>query len=245
MDCTTWTGQLDDRRPLRRHFKNKLPHLGLFRINEAVATDTVFPAEKIQDFNGNSCAQIFVGMTTKHVYCVLMKSEKEGPAALQDFIRDVGVPTRIHHDRSKMQLGRKFRKICRDCHIKTTTTEAHHPNQNFAERIIQEIKKRERFFINVGNAPPQAWGHAFLHATWCYNRTANSSNGAQTPSEALWGETPDLSPLQFRFHKPFAYLDSTTRSPNHNKQIGWFICVAENVGSPCTFWIKRQWSDNW
>ncbi|MGH7954782.1 MAG: hypothetical protein ACREOZ_02355, partial [Gloeomargaritales cyanobacterium] len=141
LDCTTWMGKLDPRVPLRRHIKSRLPHMGLVRLNESVAMDTVYPSKKesIKDYNANTCAQIFVGLESNYIFAVLMKAERDGPGALQDFIRYIGCPLRLHNDRSKMQLNEKVKKICRDAYIAQSTTEAYHPWQNPAERRTQEI----------------------------------------------------------------------------------------------------------
>ncbi len=68
--------------------------------------------------HGLTCARLFVGNDTGYLYVRLMRTESEGPAALQEFITDVAAPKTLHSDRSKMQLGRRFAKICRDLYIK-------------------------------------------------------------------------------------------------------------------------------
>ena len=106
LECTTWLGSLDPRRPLRRHFKPRLPHAGLTRLTEAFSMDTVYPQGKnneIVGFEGFTCAQIFLGLTSNLIFLSLMHTESEGPDALLDFIRYVGCPKRLHSDWSKMQ----------------------------------------------------------------------------------------------------------------------------------------------
>ena len=106
---------LDPRRPLRRHYKPRLPHMGLFRLNEDYSMDTVYPKKKgdgTKDFLGHTCAQVFVGSDSHFIFVVLMQAEKYGDDALRDFIRYVGCPRCLHSDRSKMQSGKKIAKIC-------------------------------------------------------------------------------------------------------------------------------------
>ena len=61
---------------LGKYSKKKLFRLGLFKMNKSVATDRVFPVEKYTDFDDNTCDQIVVGISTKHIYCMLMNSER-------------------------------------------------------------------------------------------------------------------------------------------------------------------------
>ncbi|MGH3054321.1 MAG: hypothetical protein ACRDL7_05015, partial [Gaiellaceae bacterium] len=242
LKCTTWMGRLDPRVPLRRHIKARLPHMGLVRLLEPVAMDTVFPSdtEKIPDYSGNTCAQVFVGMESSYVFVVLMKAEREGPGALQDFIRYVGCPLRLHNDRSKMELNLKIKKICRDAYIPQSTTEAYHPWQNPAERRIQEIKKAAEYFMDSTSADTKAWGFALLHAVWCLNRVATKSLGYITPYEYAIGETPDISALQFMFWQPLFYLDPLSRFPQPTERGGRFLGIAEYVGDAMTYWILGE-----
>ncbi|MGH7955007.1 MAG: hypothetical protein ACREOZ_03515, partial [Gloeomargaritales cyanobacterium] len=168
---------------------------------------------------------------------VLMKAESNGPEALQDFIRYVGCPTLLHNDRSKMQLNKKIKKICRDAYIPQSTTEAYHPWQNPAERRIQEVKKVADYFMDISNAPTKAWGYAILHSVWCLNRTATKNLGYITPYEFARGETPDISVLQFEFWESLFYLDPLSRFPQPTEQGGRFLGIAEYVGDAMTYWI--------
>ncbi|MGH3055170.1 MAG: hypothetical protein ACRDL7_09360, partial [Gaiellaceae bacterium] len=242
LDCTTWMGKLDPRVPLRRHIKARLPHMGLVRLQEPVSMDTVFPSktEILKDYNGNTCAQVFVGLESNYIFTVLMKAERDGPGALQDFIRYVGCPSRLHNDRAKMQLNEKIKQICRDAYIPQSTTEAYHPWQNPAERRVQEIKKVADYFLDMSSAPIKAWGHALLHAVWCLNRIAIDSLGYITPYEYLIGETPDLSILQFEFWEPLLYLDPLSRFPQPSEKGGRFLGIAEYVGDSMTYWILPE-----
>ncbi|MGH7955328.1 MAG: hypothetical protein ACREOZ_05140 [Gloeomargaritales cyanobacterium] len=193
LKCTTWMGKLDPRVPLRRHIKSRLPHMGLVRLQEEVAMDTVYPSQlhEIRDYSGNTCAQVFVGLESNYIFAVLMKAERDGPAALQDFIRYVGCPSCLRNDRSKMQLNEKIKKICRGAYIPQCTTESYHPWQNPAERRVQELKKVATYVMDQLAAPEQTWGHALLHSLWCLNRVATKSLGYVTPYEYAIGETPD------------------------------------------------------
>ena len=95
------------------------------RINEPFSTDTMFATEKA--LGGFTAAQVFCGRTSYYTWVRGMKTESEGPTALRDFIRQVGVPFSLRNDNSKMQTGRAFMDICNVYTIGTETTEPHHP----------------------------------------------------------------------------------------------------------------------
>ena len=96
----TWMGGLDPQVPIQHHLKPKVPQVGIPRIQEDVAMDTIFPQEtgEVKDFLGHKCAQIFVSMESKYIFIVLLHREVEAPEALQDFFQYIGAPSRLHYD---------------------------------------------------------------------------------------------------------------------------------------------------
>ncbi|MGH7954766.1 MAG: hypothetical protein ACREOZ_02270 [Gloeomargaritales cyanobacterium] len=236
LEHTSWMGKLDPRLPLHRHFKPRLPHMGLHRLTENMAMDTVYPKKGIimKDYLGNTCAQLFVGTESNYLFVALLRRESEAPESLKDYIRYVGCPRHMYSDRSKMQLSRKVQQICRDAFIPQGTTEANSPWQNPCERQVQEVKKVASYFLDLNNAPNKAWGHAMLHAVWCLNRTSRCSLGYITPHEYLFGETPDLSALQFDFWQKIYYL-CPSQFPEPREAIGHFLNIAENVADTMTY----------
>ena len=80
-------GGLDPQVPIHWHLKARVPQVGIPRIQEDVAMDTIFPQEtgEIKDFLGHRCAQVFVGMKLKYILIVLLNKEAEGLGALQGF----------------------------------------------------------------------------------------------------------------------------------------------------------------
>ena len=63
----------------------------------------------------------------------LMKTERHGPVAYEDFLREEGCPTLLRRDNSKMQTSAEFTAICQQFCVKDGFTEPHHPHQNPAE----------------------------------------------------------------------------------------------------------------
>ena len=74
--------------PLVRHVKARFSWLNRFRINEKVSTDTIFA--NVAGLRGETCAQVFYGMTSHMINVYGMKRESEFPDIYGDFLRHEG-----------------------------------------------------------------------------------------------------------------------------------------------------------
>jgi hypothetical protein len=236
-DATTQLAkELPLRYPLRRHRKARNPALNVQRRQEGFATDTLFSSEIA--LGGYTCAQLFCGLKSQYIQLFGMRRESEGPAALEDLVRDIGAPTFLRNDNSKMQTGLKWRDVLRKYCIGEQTTEPHHPQQNPAERRIQEVKKFSQKIMDRTGAPSFLWLFCMLYVVYLLNRTAQEQLNWRTPHEMALGETPDLSALlQFAFYEPVYYLDDDTSYPETKEKLGHFLGPAEHCGDELTFWI--------
>ena len=152
---------------MRRHKKSQSPVSPKNRPMESFWTDTFFAEEKA--LGGDSCVQIFCGSTSYFTWLKGMKTEFEGPSALRDFIRQVGVPFSLRNNNSKLQTGKAFMDICNFFTIGTETTEPHHPHQNPAENRIGTVKLVANRVMDRSGCPSNLWLRAFIfHAPKCY-----------------------------------------------------------------------------
>ena len=214
---------------LKRHIKTQFPYLRRHRIRETVASDTLFAS--IPGFGGHRSAQLFVCTRSLVMKVYPMRNESEGPDALADFIRDIGVPDAMRTDNSKMQDGQGWRNILRCYGIKLTFTEPHHPWQNRAELYIGRIKEHMETLFNQTGAPDELWARGLQHVVYVWNRTAHPRHNYKTPLETLTGDTPDISAiLLHKFYDPVLYLDPTTLFPASRERTGRFVGVSENTG---------------
>jgi len=60
---------------------------------------------------------------------------------LLDFIRDIGIPSKIVSDYAKETMEAKFKLVADDHQIPRCVTEPYSPWQNRAESAIREIKR--------------------------------------------------------------------------------------------------------
>ena len=136
---------------MRRHLKSREPVLNRKSLGETYATDTFFAESTAID--GSTCAQIFTGCRSYFTKVFGMKRESEAPTVLEDFCRNVGVPSGIKSDNAKVQTSKLWKDICRKFCISTSTTEPHHPQQNPAERRIKTIKQLALRLLDRCGAP--------------------------------------------------------------------------------------------
>eukprot|EP00957_Ditylum_brightwellii_P113036 8619420-Ditylum_brightwellii.AAC.1 len=76
--------------PFRQHHKSRTPQLNMPTLAKTLATDTLFSSEL--GLGEVSCAQLFVGTSSKLTKVFGMINENEGPDAFEDFIQDNGAP---------------------------------------------------------------------------------------------------------------------------------------------------------
>ena len=136
---------------MRHHLKSREPILNRNRLGEEYATDTFFAETSAID--GSTCAQLFTGCRSFYTKVFGMKKESEAPTALEDFCRNIGVPTGIRSDNSKAQTSKRWKDICRKYCIGQRTTEPHHPQQNPAERRIRTVKQLALRLLDRSGAP--------------------------------------------------------------------------------------------
>ena len=177
----------------RRH-KAPNPALNIPRRNETVATDTIYGPGCPAVDNGSTAAQFFVGR--KSGFCAVEgigKSDKRFPVALMNHIRKYGAMDQIISDNAKAQIGKRVQEILNVLQIKDWSSEPHRKNQNFAERIWRDVKRKSEATLNFSNAPAFVWLLALDYVCFIQNHTAQASLGWRTPTEWLLGCTPDIT----------------------------------------------------
>ena len=224
----------------KEHLKARFPQLNRRRLYETYATDTWFASEKA--VTGEKCCQLFVGHTSTLTFCYGMKTESEGASKLEEFIKEVGAPSVIKSDNSKMQTGKAFSDLCQLYNIGQETTEPYHKWQNEAERRIQTIKSTSNRILDRSGAPDSLWLRAVTFTCMLLNVMAKRSLNWRTPMEVGLGVTPDISAfIQFTFFEPVYYIDPTPAGyPETNEKIGYWCGPAESVGDTLTSWVYTR-----
>ena len=241
LENTTQLAELDTRLPLRRHLKSRYPQLknNRPRLAETYCTDTMYASKK--SIEGYTCAQLFVGKSSKYTKVYGMHQEAQGIDALQDFIRDVGAPYNIHSDNSKMQTSNAWKDVLRHYNISQTTTEPYHPQQNYAERRIQDVKALTKQMLDRAGVPGKLWYLALAYASILLNKVSDETLGNKTPTEAALGIKPDISDLlQFKFYEQVYYHVPGASYPTSGEELGNFVGIADDVGDELTFLVLTK-----
>ena len=221
--------------PIERRFRTKNVMLKYNRLNCRLYSDTFF--SNVKSIQGHSCGQLFV---TDFGYSkfVPMKSKAEAGYALQDTIRDTGIPNHIHTDGAKELIQGRWKEICKDANINTTHTEPESPWQNRTEIEIRELKRHVRRFMARTNTPTVLWDFCCQYVSELRNflvRPTPQLKG-RTPHEILSGNTPDISEyLEFTWYEPVWYFEPTT-FPEQTRKLARWIGVAHRVGQAC-YWL--------
>jgi hypothetical protein len=127
--------------PLSRRYRtDRMYHQRKLR-GQRFYTDTLIG--KYKSVTNNTCAQLFANESFFAKAYPMEKKSLAG-AALRQFIRDFGVPEQLTFDGSGEQTGHKteFMKHIRNHAIDYHIIEPNRPQQNRAETVIREVKKR-------------------------------------------------------------------------------------------------------
>ena len=117
--------------PMRRHLKSRFLMLRHKHLNEVIATDTYFA--NTRSIEGYWCAQVFVGLTSRRITVIGMKTESEFTDAYQDFMRSRGIPHTLRRDNAKSETSKDVLELQQKYAVADKYTEPYSPWQNPAE----------------------------------------------------------------------------------------------------------------
>ena len=209
---------------------------GIRRLNYEISTDTI--DGKVKSIHGDRYAQIF-GSKEFFVAAYPMGSKSEAGDMLDKFVRRYGAPKLLKFDGSKEQCGKntKFQQIIRKYEIPYHIVEHERPNQNPAESVIRELKKKWYRILYKMNCPIRLWDYGLQYAAEIMNVTASNSGNlnGRTPLELITGETPDISEyLDFGFYDRIWFREHAGLGET---KLGRFLGVSGSVGSLMSYWV--------
>jgi hypothetical protein len=141
---------------VRRHLKSRFQTLRRKRLNEFIATDIFFANEK--SIEGNHCAQVFFGMTSKMLHNAGMKTELEFSGVYLDFIGKCGIPSALQRDDENSEMSQCVKNIHRELIIAGQWTEPHSPWYNPAElNGVKYLKEHAQVLLDRTGAPDNLW----------------------------------------------------------------------------------------
>ena len=201
-----------------------------------MATDTM--DARCKSIHGERYCQVF-GNKDFFVEAIPIVKKSDCHQALDIFIRKYGIPDLMRHDGSKEQSGRdtKFQGTLRKYNITSKKSLPDRSNQNPAEGVIRELRKKWfRTMFKVG-CPRRLWNYGLPHVAKVMQHTASHAGtlNGRTPIEKLTGETPDISQyLDFGFYDWVTYKHDAGLG---EVKIGRFLGMSHEVGSLMSYWV--------
>ena len=209
------------------------------RIHCDMATDTM--DGRISSHSGERYCQVY---GNKNMFCeaypIAKKSDCED--TLKKFVADYGAPDLMITDGSKEQTapGSKFQATLRRYKIPTQVSGPYRPNQNPAETVIRELRKRWYRTIFRTNCPRSLWNYGLPHIAKIMQLTASNAAGldGRTPLEIITGDTPDISEyLDFGFYDRVWFKENAGLEV---PKLARFLGVAHRVGMLMSFWVLPE-----
>jgi hypothetical protein len=164
------------------------------RLQGTFATDTM--DLRCTAIHGKRYCQVFANKEF-FTACYVIEKKSDAHEPIDHFVRNFGAMDELISDGAPEQVGKhsKFQeKLCK-YDTKHKTPERERPNQNPAEGVIREVRKRWYRYVFRTNCPRQLWNYGIPHVCAIMRMTASFAGRLQgrTPIEQLMGETPDIS----------------------------------------------------
>ena len=209
------------------------------RILGEMASDTMDP--RCEAMSGDRYCQVF---GNKHMFCEAYPIPTKGSCheALKLFLKEYGAPDTMVTDGSREQTskGTMWQSTLRKNGVTGVVTNAHRPNQNPVETVIQELQKKWYRAMFRTNCPRALWNYGLPHFAKLMQLTASNAAGLEgkTPLGKLTGETPDIS--QFL---DFGWYDWVWFKENAGldvPRIGRFLGIADSASNIMTYHILPE-----
>jgi hypothetical protein len=196
---------------------------------------------RVKSLDGNRYAQVFAnGSFFAEIYP--MATKRLAGMALKEFITELGVPDEMTIDGSKEQnsKGTEFMKTCRKHDIRITRTEPERSNQNPAEGVIREVRRKWFRIMIRKRVPRKLWDYGVRWTCQVMQRTSTEAGGLRgvCPLQEVTGETVDISEyLDFGFYDHVSYKENAGLGETC---IGRWLGVSHRVGSLMSYWILTK-----
>ena len=201
------------------------------RIRGEMSTDTM--DARCKSIHGERYCQVFGNKDFfVEAYPIIKKGDCHAPLELL-------VPDNMRYDGSKEQCGKhtKFQGTIKKYGIHSRISEPHRSNQNPAEGVIRELRKKWFRTLFKTGCPRRLWSYGLPHIAKVMQHTASYAGNLEgrTPIEKLTGETPDISEyLDFGFYDWVVFKEDAGLS---EVKIGRFLGVSHEVGSLMSYWV--------
>ena len=116
-----------------------------------MTTDTFLASER--SIEGFTCAQVYVGCTSKAIFVYGMRTESQFMETYHDFMRENRIPSVLKRDNVKSEQSAEITALNRKFLVSDQFTEPHHPQQNPTESMrVKFLKAQTQIFMNKTGA---------------------------------------------------------------------------------------------
>jgi hypothetical protein len=221
---------------LTRRFRTRQKQLENRYLATKMYTDTFFK-EKVSA-RENTCAQLFVtaeGFVTGRP----LKTKADAYTVLEYVCRKYGVPKLLVSNRAKEELLGDWGRVLKQNLIQQSTSEPHSGWQNRCEDEIREVCKHFQCIMATNKCPEAFWDFALEYIIGVRQFVVRQAADNRSPIETITGETPNiLEYMDFDFYQFVKYRDATS-DQDDPVQLGRWLGIAQEVGSPFTYWILK------
>ena len=170
-----------------------------------------------------------------------MDSKSKAGDALRVFCQEFGVPDRITMDGGSEQVGKhtEFMHQIRKHDIKYNITEPDRHNQNQAEGVVREVRKKWFRVMFRKRVPRKLWDYGMrwvcetMQRTWLRNHRIDGG----IPLEFVTGETLDISEyLDFGFYDQVWFHENAGLG---EPQLGRWLGVSHRTGGPMCYHVLK------
>lgn len=232
------TVEAETREMMRDHFQTRLPQLKVRRVNDVCYVDTFFSS--IPSVRGFTCWNLYCFQRTGLDVVFLMRRRSQSPTTLPQMVTTCGAPLVLKSDNAPEFRGKRWVDYLDTMSIRSEFTEAHHPNENLAERRGGALKAATVHLMKITGCPLTYWCFALEYMCLLRTVLARRSLNWTTPHEKHWGDRPDISVFRFIFWEPIWYYQPRQPFPKPKMLKGRFLGIAQNIGDAFCFLILTQ-----
>ncbi len=224
------------------HHVARFPILAHRRLKETVYAD---PVEYTVD--NTTFYALLVACRNSKVRAIYplgkQKTAKNSLEAMQDFVREYGVPQTLYSDfGADCNQSNAWTQFARQLVVPQRTSEPHHHESNYVERSWQHVKQTCYNIMREKVIPAKHTFAILSHICDCFNHSAIGKEH-RTPLEILTGDTPDISAFRFKPYEPVWYLKTTATLDSREWVKGRFLGMAWTTGDQMCYKVVPEGSD--
>ena len=238
LQATSQRGLRSFTNPIDRRLPTSQPHLSYSVLDKKMYSDTMF--SKAKSLRSISAAQVW---TDGNGFCLFypISSKSLAYKTIHLMIHDLNaIPRVVVTDGAKEETEGQWKKEIQHFRIKAKWSEPYSQWQNKAEGEIRELKRMIRRTMQREHAPKRLWDFCGIWCAAIRRRTALAMPELEgrTPEENIHARVVDISAYaQFNWYSHVWYIDYPKDTATPRRQLGRWLGVAENVGSPLCYVI--------